>query len=213
MKKFFDQDNPFNLVMGRLFDLLLLNLLWFAASIPLFTIGASTIALYDTALKMVRDKERGIVRDFLASFRSNFFKSIPVTLILAAVLGILVTDLHVLGREEHEGAAIMYGGCIVFLIALSVLASYIFPLMARFDNTVKNTFLNAGKIAAAHLPQTMFILAINSTPFLWFLISPETFAMVFWIWILIGTSGTAFINSFFLELIFEGLISKKKEDT
>lgn len=212
MKKFFNQDSTYNFVMVRLFDLLLLNILWYLTSIPLLTIGASTIALYDTTLKMIRNREGGIVRDFLKSFRSNFLQSIPATLILAAVLGILVADLHLLGGEEHAGAAILYGVCLVLLIALSALAGYVFPLMARFDNTVKNTFLNAGKIAAAHLPQTTFILVINSTPFLWFLISPKTFALIFWVWILIGISATAFINSFLLERIFDELISKKEED-
>lgn len=48
MKKFFNQDSTYNFVIARLFDLLLLNVLWFFTSIPLLTIGASTIALYDT---------------------------------------------------------------------------------------------------------------------------------------------------------------------
>lgn len=72
MKKFFNQDSTYNFVMVRLFDLLLLNILWYLTSIPLLTIGASTIALYDTTLKMIRNREGGIVRDFLKSFRSNF---------------------------------------------------------------------------------------------------------------------------------------------
>ena len=85
---------------------------------------------------------------------------------------------------------------------------YVFPLLAKFENTVRNTIVNADKIVVARLWQTAVILILNCLPFAWFLISPETFSLVFWIWVSAGT--VAFINSRLLVQIFDEFIPEKK---
>lgn len=42
----FNYDNPIWRFIGKLADLMILNLLWIICSLPVFTIGASTTALY-----------------------------------------------------------------------------------------------------------------------------------------------------------------------
>ena len=42
----FNYDNPVWRCVGKLGDLILLNILWIICSIPIFTIGASTTAVY-----------------------------------------------------------------------------------------------------------------------------------------------------------------------
>lgn len=53
----FNYDNPVWRFIGKLGDLIILNVLWIVCSIPIFTIGASTTAVYYVTLKMVRDEE------------------------------------------------------------------------------------------------------------------------------------------------------------
>ncbi len=50
-------DNVVMRALSRLCDFMLLNILWVVCSIPLFTIGASTTALYTVMLKIVRNEE------------------------------------------------------------------------------------------------------------------------------------------------------------
>lgn len=212
LKKMFQSDNVFNHVMTKIFDLMLLSVLWLIGCVPVFTIGASTIALYYVAMKMVRDEEEGIVRSFFRAFRENFRQSIPVTLILFLFIGVLAADFHILGRSEQKIHSLMYSGCItVFLIGTAVFG-YVFPLLAKFENTVRNTIANAVKIVVARLWQTAVILILNCLPFAWFLISTETFSLVFWIWVFTGTGTVAFINSRFLVQIFDEFIPEKKAE-
>src|SRR5699024_12157957 len=49
-----------------------LNLLWLICSIPIFTIGASTSALYSVTLKIARNEDVIIHRQFFKAFRENF---------------------------------------------------------------------------------------------------------------------------------------------
>lgn len=71
-KDIFRPDNLFSEVMTKIFDILLLNILWLICCIPVITFGASTTALYYVMMKLVRDEENGIVRGFFKAFKENF---------------------------------------------------------------------------------------------------------------------------------------------
>ena len=47
MASLFDPERPLWRGLGTLADVLVLSAMWFTASLPLFTLGASTTALYD----------------------------------------------------------------------------------------------------------------------------------------------------------------------
>ena len=90
LQSFFNYDHPIWRFMGRLGDMIVLNLLWLVCSIPVVTIGASTTALYYCTLKYVRNEDYGDFRMFFRSFKQNFRQAtliwIPM-LLIAAVLG------------------------------------------------------------------------------------------------------------------------------
>ena len=50
LASFFNYDNPVWRFIGKFFDVMVLNLLWVICSIPIFTIGASTTAVYYVTL-------------------------------------------------------------------------------------------------------------------------------------------------------------------
>ena len=49
-QSFFNYDNPVWRYIGKFGDLIILNILWIICSIPIFTIGASTTAVYYVTL-------------------------------------------------------------------------------------------------------------------------------------------------------------------
>lgn len=213
MKKFFDQDNPFNTIMTGIFDLAILNICWFICCIPIITIGASTSALYSVTLKMVRNEEGEIAKSFFTAFKANFKESIPETLIFIGVVVLLAFDVHYFGiNASSGGGALAYGGIIVLTVFATAFFSYVFPLIAKFKNTARQTMSNAWRLAATHLPQTLLITAINVAPFLWLMFSPETFSYVFYIWLILGFAASAFVDSLFLVGIFDELIPDEDEE-
>lgn len=212
MKDLFRTDSRFSLFMTTVFDLVCLNVLWLLCCIPVITIGAATTALYGMTMKMVRGEEGAIVKGFFRYFRDNFRQSVPMTLILLAFAGVMAADLHILGNASDlhilgnapgEVSSLLYGGCLALLLLGAAVAGYAFPLLARFENTVKNTIANAAGIVATHPGQTAAILAVNLIPAIWFIASPETFSRIFWIWAFAGTGGAAYVNSLLLVRIFD----------
>ena len=72
MRSFFDLDNPFIQFLNRLTDVVILNVICLICCIPIVTIGTSITALNYVTMKMARNEEGYIVRDFFKSFRENF---------------------------------------------------------------------------------------------------------------------------------------------
>ncbi len=205
-EKLFSPENPINGVLSRIFDLFILNLLWLLCCVPVVTIGASTAAMYSLTLGWMERKEKPVVRGFFRALKENMKQGIVLSLLLILAAGIFLADFHILGRQEGNLAGLAYGFCIILLLAVVSIFSYVFPLVAKFENTLVQTFKNAWRLAASHLLSTLAVVLINSLPFLWFLIHPASFSAVFFLWLVIGGSLSAWFCSFFMTRIFRKLI-------
>lgn len=206
----FKPDNLFNEVMTKIFDILLLNFLWLLCSLPVITFGASATALYYMMMKLVRDEESSIVRGFFKAFKENFRQSLPVTALFFVFAAVLTVDFHVLGQTGTGSASVMYGGCLALLVFGAAVFGYTIPLLAKFDNSVKNTLVNGVRIAATHLPQTLVMVVINIAPLAWFLLSPDTFSVIFWVWVFAGEGISAFLISKVVVKVFDEFIPEKE---
>ncbi|MDO4471106.1 MAG: YesL family protein, partial [Bacillota bacterium] len=75
-----NQDFKIMNLFSRVSDFLLLNFLFILTSLPIVTLGASITALYSVNLKMVRNEESYITRDYFRAFRKNFKIATPAFL-------------------------------------------------------------------------------------------------------------------------------------
>lgn len=89
---FFNYDNDVWRFVGRLADMMVLNLLWILFSLPIVTLGASTTALYYCTIKIVHEEDRGNFRMFMHSFKQNLKEGIILWMILLPILVILLLD-------------------------------------------------------------------------------------------------------------------------
>ena len=99
----FNYDNPVWRFIGKLGDLIILNILWIVCSIPVFTAGASTTAVYYVTLKLVRDEDDSTIRSFFRSFKSNFKQAALAALILTGVVLFLGLDCYIMYQFAAQG--------------------------------------------------------------------------------------------------------------
>ena len=180
--------------------------------IPIVTIGASITAMYYVTLKMARNEDSYIFRSFVKSFKQNFKQSTIIWLILLAVGALLFVDFNIMEQAGSEGVfKAVYLGLYLLLLLFGMVFAYIFPLLSRFDNTVKNTFLNALKMAIAHFPYTVLILAITYVPM--FLTLNYGVVLVYgaFVWIAAGFAVTSFLNAKIFTKIFARYIPETEE--
>lgn len=163
MNSFFSPDNKIYQFINALFYSTLLNILWFICCIPIFTIGASTTALYNVTLKLVRGEEGNVSHQFFSAFRSNFKKATGIWMILLLLGIILGIDGYVLYRIHFDN--MFWTICTAILIAVNIIYVIIllniFPLFARFDNSIRNTFINAFLVGIRYLFCSIVMAAIH----------------------------------------------------
>lgn len=208
-------DNVVMRALGKIGDMICLNVMWVICCIPIITIGASTTALYTVMLRMVKNEEGYIFRGFLKAFKSNFKQSTLIWLILL-LLGIVWTvDFRVAGFIPGMAGIILSA---IFLalgfILLSVMI-YIFPLTARYENGIKATFKNALILTVAKLPYTFLMVAIVVAAVFASLWSAFTLLFSLPLWLIIGGALIAWVNSYILRrvfVVFEGSDSRTEEE-
>ena len=195
----FSYDSRFTQVLMKLVYSSYLNILWFICSIPIFTIGASTTALYYTCLKIVRNEEGNVTKTFFKSFKENFRQAIVIWLILFVIGSFLAFDFYVLYNLRLNTAmpmaafwtillAILIGAIIIYLIVLFM----IFPLQASVINTTPNMFKNAFLIGTHYLFAPILVFAVHFAMF-------YAVVAVFTPLIVFGEGFCAMVSSFILN--------------
>lgn len=159
---FFSIEGKFFRGLTKAGDFFILAFLGILFSLPVITMGASLTAVFYVGLKLVRDEEGYVFRGFLKSWKQNLKQSILIELIVALVAGILIVDVIVCYQWLHNGGGtwvmLLMFAVIGFLLVLSAVALYVFPMLAKFDNTVVGTIKNALLLCMHHLPQTIIML-------------------------------------------------------
>lgn len=145
MNSIFNPDSKVMLFFTKFAYSAYLNVLWFLCCLPVITAGASTTALFYVTLKVAKNEEGNLTRSFFRAFRQNFRKATVIWLILLAGGIVLALDGYVLYHMRFENAfwAVTSAIFLVALAAYAITLMYIFPLLARFENTVKAMFLNS----------------------------------------------------------------------
>lgn len=170
--KFFSYESPFSQVLLKLAYSCYLNLLWLVCSIPVFTVGASTAALYSVTLKIVRDRDGNLTRQFFKAFRENFRQATVLWLILLGIGLFLAGDgyiLYHLFRSSRGAAAVLWTLVSALVIAASiayaVVLLYVFPLIASVVNSNWAMLKNSFFIGTHYLFCTILIAGIHFAMF------------------------------------------------
>lgn len=204
MEKKLDIDNPFFEYMGRVADVVLLNVLFIIGSLPIFTIGMTSTAMYSVVFKLVRREEVSVVREFIKVCKKEWKQSTKIWCMLLFTGIILLVDILYVSQLNQAGIWRMMGIVVGILTGLWViLFSYVFPVLAQFDNTTKNTIKNAFIMAIRHLPYTVLILILNSIPVVCLLLGAYFTGLIVPIYLFAGFATVAFINGMILNRVFK----------
>jgi len=120
-------------------DVLCLSVLWLAFSLPIFTIGASSAALYAAVYHCLRRNGAGIWKSFWNAFRENFRRSTLAWLIELLILAVLGLDAAVFRSIKLSGDVMgnLYWAAL-FLGAVGLTwTAYVAAYGARFNGNVR----------------------------------------------------------------------------
>ncbi|WP_270552230.1 MULTISPECIES: YesL family protein [Dorea] len=203
MSRFFNPDNPVMEFIAKIFDLVILNLIFIFSCVPIITIGASTSALSYVTLKMVRGEDPYIWRNFWKSFRQNFKQGTLVWIFSILIFIFLGMDFYIINSQNTSlFAVVRILLWIVCAVALSVFL-YVFPVISHFVCTTKQALKNALLMTFGHLPYTLMMLALAGLLLFLCSSSSKLFAMIVVLSGICGFSVVSFVYSIMFDRIFQ----------
>lgn len=170
--RLFSYDSKFSQIMLKLCYGCYLNLLWMVCSLPVFTAGAATAALYDVTLRLAQEEEPPLTSRFFKAFREDFRQATILWLILLGVGALLGADGYILYRLSKGTTGVVPVVCTLGLaliiaaaIAYVIVLLYVFPLVASVKNTNWAMLKNALLIGIHYLFCTILVFAIHFAMF------------------------------------------------
>ena len=208
MDNLFRYDNKFFEALGKISNIVILNLLCILSCLPIITIGASVTSTYFVAMQIVKDEESYIIKEFIKRFKENFIISTKIWIIMMIIGGVLCFDFYISKLIINEYMRIILQFILLMISIIFVFSiTYVFPIASKFENTVKNTMINSILISIQHLPHTIVMTLVNLSPIILIFMLSDYWGQILFFYTVIGFAIIAYINSIFFNKIFKQYIN------
>lgn len=210
MENYFDPDSGIMTTLSNMADLVIANILWVLTSIPIVTIGASTSALY-SVVRTPGEKRysASVFKNYFRAFRRNFKTATAAFLILLPPAVLVAINILLVVFGLLEDSIVAYVICGISILLFLFTWSYVFPLIAHFENTAFKSVVNALVLSVMHLPTTVAVTVLNLIPLIVLLFFTNFFFNFIVLWILLVFALIAKANSLLLERVFARYLPKE----
>lgn len=179
MRRLFELDSPLMTGLSHMGDWIIFSILSLICSLPVITIGAAQVGIY-TAMDRLQQCRVCTVKDYFQIVLENVKQSI-------VLLGVILLEMLLCGFGVWFYAikglrfiAIVFVCLLVFSLMSGV---WIFPLQARFSNSIRRTMMNGVSCALLFPVRSILAVVIQSIPLVVFLYSPSLFVYMSIVWI------------------------------
>ncbi len=212
MRKLFDIENPVFQLLARMTDLVVLGLICLVCCVPVATIGPAVTALFKAVYDLTIERGGGILKTYFRAFRMNFKQAIVVWLLALVGFTSLFCDWFLL-KLYFQGTSytVLAWTVLVFALALVGFLCYIFPLIARYENALREHARNAAILMIRYFPRTLLMVLIQMLPLLMLLYMPYAMMQTLLFWILFYLGFAAQAKAFILQPVFNRLEAKPED--
>lgn len=211
----FNNRNPFWKFLGKLFDVVLLNLYWILFSIPIITMGASTTAVYAACFHIVLEGDKSVFAAFRRSWKENWKQATALFLLLTALAAFLVFDLwyFFLAQQYLTGLPkyLICGILTLLLMVVLLTGIYGYAMLSLFENTVPGTIQNALILALRHPLRSLAMLVIDLGLLIGTVLSLYYIPMVSMLFLIFGVALGIFLNVLLIFPAVERFLPEPEE--
>jgi uncharacterized membrane protein YesL len=209
----FSPDSPLMRGLTRVADVMILNLVFIATSIPVVTLGASLTALNFTAMRIGTGECGSVTGDYFRSFRRNFRQATVIGLMLVLLTAVLAAWYVVLTNFAFGAVAELVLFAIWYVLAFSLATTtlFAFPYLANFEGSTRDVLRNALLLSWKHLFTSLAALAVIALCFGVTVFYPQATGYGL-LWLLVGFAGIAVTNGFLFTRVFGKYLAAAKSD-
>lgn len=208
-KALFDPESPFGRGMEKVWQLIILNVLWLVCSLPVITLGAASTALHAVLFALLRREDDRIVRRFFAAFRENWKRATAAWLVLLPAIALCLFDWRFATLMDSFLWKLL---AVAGFQIVGLICTFLFALIARYDNTVRNHLRNALLLGVGNLPRLLLVWLVWSGPILLTVWSAEALHLMILLWLMVGYSGLSFAGLGILRPVFDRLDKGNEEE-
>jgi uncharacterized membrane protein YesL len=159
LAKFFSYDSKTAQVLSRIWDLLVLNFLFLIGSLPVVTVGASAVAAYSVMLKIIEDRDTGIITEYIRAYRANLKQGLILSVMAIAFIAAIYVDFFLFENTSGNPIIFLILG-FLSLVLFHVHFFYVFALAARYHNSIFNHLSNSREIFARFIVRSLICTGI-----------------------------------------------------
>ncbi len=163
MSGFFSYEGKFTTVMNKIVDVVVISFLWLLFCLPIFTIGASTTALFTVIRQVVRQEKGYVFKNFWGAFKLNFKQATGVWLLLLLIYGVLYADRTLMLTyflPQGSPIGMLHILFTFMMIYETIWAVYIFAYISRFEQDWKHVLKNAAILSVVNLPWSALMIGM-----------------------------------------------------
>jgi uncharacterized membrane protein YesL len=140
-------------------NIVVLNFCWLLFSLPIVTIGASTVAAFSIALKMIDGNEGYMFKGFLKAFKDNWKRGTLLWIVTLVAGYAIYLDIQLLRNTEDPSYLLIIVSVVSILFVFFALL-YAYPLCARYDNKWYLHIKNSLILSIRYFKKTLFLIVI-----------------------------------------------------
>ena len=204
----FSADSALMRVLDRVGDVIILNLVFVATSLPLVTLGASLTALHTAAIRIVRGTvEDGVPHEYLRAFRANLRSGSALLVVLLGLAAVLMAWYTVVDALVADPVAqlLMLAVWFVLAVQLAMTTLFAFPYLATFDDATPRVLRNALLMSWRHPLAGITALVVASAPALITIFYPKLTGYGL-LWLVGGFAAIAVVTAMLLVRVFDRYI-------
>lgn len=189
-------DNPFFEAMGRLGDIIIINLLFVLCSLPAVTMGAALAAMYRTFHEMEEGTEGSVGKTFFRHFAGGIGRCTPVWMFMLLTGGLLVFDVIFLGYAGMNGVWKAVGagtGCLILL--WEMVSAWLPVVLSEGEKSGMDSLKEAALRAVLHLPATLVMALLNNLLLICLILDVYYVMAAAPLYVVFGFGLTAFLNT------------------
>ena len=162
MNGFFNPDNWLWRFFGKFFDFFGLSCMWFLCSMPLVTVGAASIALYDTAAHCLRGSETNLAKRFFRTFKKELVPGILITILWAAIAMVFWFGYQIIYQMAQQTPSLSIFAVVYYVTLFIPFAAlcWVFAVQSRFVYRFFQLHKMALYFTFAHLPSTLAVVVL-----------------------------------------------------
>lgn len=203
----FGYTGAFYTYTGKIFDLMVVSVLWLLGCLPIITTGASCSALYAAVSRSVRRDTGTVTAQFWKAYRRDLKGALPIWIGYMTAVFILLLNIGIV-RSRMDGLVrlfflMLYGFLTLLLLTV---CCYAFPALSTFDMPASWIVKLSFYLLVRHLPVSALLLTIFA----------GAYALIFWriMLILIVPGIAALFTSYLVDPILERhMPDREKKDS